>query len=197
MRKSTYKGYSIERLMFSDELIAFIDVYANSKDSGRHLKRGTFSEISQDIHDDVAEAGFQRAASTILTDLINNSCPAGLADIYLKRFKLYGFNPTDKPFFTKAEIVTIEKPMPEPVIQEKIVEKEKIVERTVTAKGDDWDSLALFKLIGQLSDSHFLYLQMLCGAVKMFGNNSPDWFYEQEKKKYLKQGKITEDDVRR
>ena len=186
MRKSTYKGYSIERLTFSDELKAFVTYYTDAP-----KKRGMFSKICRDIHEDIIKAGYERASSTVMTDLINNSCPAGLSDIYLNRFKLYGFNPTSKPFFTKAEIVMIEKPVPEPVVQEKIVEK------TVTAKGDDWDSLALFKLIGQLSDSHFLYLQMLCGAVRMFGNNSPDWFYEQEKKKYLKQGKITEDDIRR
>lgn len=170
MRVTTYLGYSIERLYFSQDLKDFIAE-----------KRGRTKELNYAIHDAVEKAGYRRALSTVASDLTNGVVPRGLSEIYLDIFQKQGFNSDTKSFFTKAEV--IEKSVKEVEVKEVVVEKE------VTAKGQDWDHVALFKLVSQLTDSELLYLTLLVGSNDIH-------FYKQQADYLLKRGLITEADIR-
>lgn len=176
-KKRRYSGYESAKVCFSDDLKVFVDYLDVC------CGRGTTAKIARDICSKIVDSGYTRGYSTVRHDLDCYVCPSGLTDIYFEVFRNYGYN-GDKPFYAKSDVVFVDKV----VETEKVVEEQKPV--YLTAPGEDWDSLALFKLISHISNSDFLYLQMLVG-----GNTS--WFYEMEAKRLLQMKLITEDDIRK
>lgn len=164
-RRSSYWTRK-ENLNFSADLINFLNGY---------FEKATMVELSRNMGQTI-----KRHPQTILNDIRRHAVPREYADAYLDAFHDIGYSETGKPFMTDAEIVEVEKP----------VTVEVIVEKPVTAKGEDWDSLTLFKLVSQLSNQDFLYLQMLVGA-------DTDWFYKMETDRLLKLKLITEEDIRK